>query len=57
MQKYLVQRELPKVCSVFQKWDTGNYTYNFKELMTSYPRFEPARIGLYHESDFDCPGS
>ena len=25
--------------------------------MTCYPRVEPARIGLCHESDFDCPGS
>ena len=49
--------ELPKVCSVFQKWDTGIYTYNFKELFTCYPRVEPALIGLYHESDFDCPGT
>ena len=31
--------------------------YNFKELLTCYPRVEPARIGLYQESDFDCPGS
>ena len=45
-----------KVCSVFQKWDTGKYTYNFKELLTCHPRVEPTRIGQYHESDLRLPG-
>ena len=52
-EKYLVQRilmrGLSQVCSVFPKWDTGNYTYNFKKVLTCHPHVEPARIGQYHE--------
>ena len=42
--------------SVFQKWDTGNYAYNFKEILACHPRVETVRIGQYHESDFVLPG-
>ena len=60
-EKYLVRRVLTrglfKGCYVFQKWDTGNYTYNFKKLLTCYPRVESARMGQYHKSDFGLPGS
>ena len=49
-------RGLLKVCSVFQRWDTGKYTYNFKDLLTCHLRVEPARIGQYHEIDFGLPG-
>ena len=57
---YLVQRVLmrgvSKGCSAFQKWDTGNYTYNFKELLTCHPRVESARVGQCHESNFGLSG-
>ena len=52
----VLTRVLLKVRSVFQKWDTGKYTYNFKELLTCHPRVERARSGEYHESDYWLQG-
>ena len=48
----VLTRGLSKVCSVFQKWDTGKYTYNFKELLTCHRVSDRRELVNTMKSDF-----